>query len=281
MTDQTKRTHHYHAEAFALIGNLSHPVAQEVKPIAYSKLAEEGGYLSQRLEKYRLEAVASFQSAYTHVAGSLENKPGHGWNTLTTSVIEGFNVLDVVTADRIVAQIGTEHPLKGYVPTVTFLGTRFENLRIAGHPVNISFDPEMLGPKPADDLPYSTSSHLLDRVTAQHRRIGGQSDVPTEVSSRYNQLPSNSTQQRVIECSLVNQAEGGYPGRSFGHVIDVPHFGQIYLATLKVEESDFDAPTQTFKKTLITLNMIELRMGCIGGGTLSGGGNKTNGGTYP
>ena len=281
MTDQTKRAHHYHAEAFALIGNLTHPVAQEVKPIAYSKLAEEGGYLSQRLEKYRLEAVASFQSAYTHVAGSLENKPGHGWNTLTTSVIEGFNVLDIVTADRIVAQIGTEHPLKGYVPTVTFLGTRFENLRIAGYPVNLSFDHEMLGPKPANDLPYSSGSHVIERVTAQHRRISSQSDVPTEVSSRYNQLPSNSTQQRVIECSLVNQAEGGYPGRSFGHVIDVTHFGQIYLATLKVEESEFDAPSQTFKKTLITLNMIELRMGCIGGGTLSGGGNKTNGGTYP
>jgi hypothetical protein len=281
MTDQTARTHHYHGEAFALIGNLSHPVAQEVKPIAFSKLAEEGGYLSQRLEKYRLEAVVSFQSAYTHVAGNLEKKPGHGWNTLTTAVIEGFNVLDVVTADRIVAQIGTEHPLQGYVPTVTFLGTRFENLRISGYPVNITFDHEMLGPKPANDLPYSSASHVIDRVTAQHRRISSQSDIPTEVSSRYNQLPSSSTQQRVVECSLVNQVEGGYPGRSFGHVIDVPHFGQIYLATLRIEESDYDAEKQTFKKTLITLNMIELRMGCIGGGTLSGGGNKTNGGTYP
>lgn len=281
MTDQTKRTHHYHAEAFALIGNLTHPVTQEVKPIAYSKLAEQGGYISQRLEKYRLEAVASFQSAYTHVAGNLEQKPGHGWNTLTTSVIEGLNVLDVVTADRIVAQIGTEHPLKGYVPTVTFLGTRFENLRIAGHPVNISFDPEMLGQKPANDLPYSTSSPVRDRVAAQHRRIGSQTDVPTEVSSRYNQLPSSSTQQRVVECSLVNQVEGGYPGRSFGHVIDVPNFGKIYLATLKLEESDFDAPTQTFKKTLITLNMIEMQLGCIGSGSLTSGSGKTNGGTYP
>lgn len=281
MTDQTKRTHHYHAEAFALIGNLHHPVAQEVKPIAYSKLAEEGGYLSQRLEKYRLEAVASFQSAYTQVAGNLEQKPGHGWNTLTTSVIEGLNVLDVVTADRIVAQIGTEHPLKGYVPTVTFLGTRFENLRIAGHPVHLSFDLEFLGPRSADDQPYSAASHVTERVASQHKRINSHRDLPPEVASRYNQLPSSSTEQRVIECSLVNQAEGGYQGRSFGHVVDVPNFGKLYFATLKVEESDFDASTQTFKKTEITLKMIEMQLGCIASGTLEAGSGKTNGSSYP
>lgn len=281
MTDQTGRTHRYHAEAFALIGGLHHPVAQEVKPIAYSKLAEEGGYISQRLEKYRLEAVASFQSAYTHVAGNLENKAGHGWNTLTTSVIEGLNVLDVVTADRIVAQIGTEHPLDGYVPIVTFLGTRFENLRIAGHLVNIDFDHEILGPRPVNDLPYSAASHVIEKVTTQHQRIRGHRALPPEVGSRYNQLPSSSTEQRVVECSLVNQAEGGYPGRSFGHVIDVPNFGKIYLATLKLEESDFDPSKQTFKKTQITLNMIEMQMGCIGSGTLTAGSGKTNGSSYP
>jgi hypothetical protein len=60
-------------------------------------------------------------------------------------------------------------------------------------------------------------------------------------------------------------------------VIDVPNFGKIYLATLKIEESDFDPKTGVPKKTEITLNMIELQMGCVGSGGLTGGSGKTNG----
>jgi len=58
-------------------------------------------------------------------------------------------VLDVLTADRVVGQIITEHPLVGYVPIISFLGTRFENLRIAGHPVELDLDLNILGDKPA------------------------------------------------------------------------------------------------------------------------------------
>jgi len=39
--------------------------------------------------------------------------------------LEGFNVVDIITADRVVAQVSTEHPMvEGHVPTVTFLGSR-------------------------------------------------------------------------------------------------------------------------------------------------------------
>ncbi len=58
--------------------------------------------------------------AYTQVAGNRSTKSGQGWTTLTTSVIEGLNVLDVVTADRVVGQTITEHPLEGYVPSDQF-----------------------------------------------------------------------------------------------------------------------------------------------------------------
>ena len=57
----------------------------------------------------------------------------------------------MVTADRVVGQTITEHPLVGYVPSISFLGTRFENLRIAGYPVEVEFDHGIFGPKPIDD----------------------------------------------------------------------------------------------------------------------------------
>lgn len=280
MPDPPKRYHVYNAEAEALSGNLTLPLTQEVKPPTYVQLNERGGYVSQHAENYRLGGVVSFRSAYAQVGGNPDTKSDHGWNTLTTSVIEGLNVLDIVTADRIVCQISTDHPLIGYVPTVTFLGTRFENLRIAGHELKLNMDLDMLGPKPGKDAGYLSNRDFQKRVTAQRERVKGLKNLPAEIAEQYGQAQSSGGKPGSINCSLVNQVEGGYPGRSFGHAIDVPNFGKIYLATLKVEESDFETPTGAPRKTTITLKMIEMVMGCVGGGTVSGGSGKTNGSNY-
>jgi hypothetical protein len=277
------RYHEYDAEAVALSGSLRLPLIQEVEPPTFVKLNERGGYLSQHAENYRLGGAVSFRSAYTQVAGNPSDKTaaGHKWNTLTTAVIEGLNVLDIVTADRIVCQISTDHPLVGYVPAVTFLGTRFENLRIAGHTVKLDLDLNILGDKPKDDASYTSNRDFIKRIAAQRDRIQSQKNVPTEISSRYNRLPAISAKQETIECSLVNQSEGGFPGRCFGNALDVPHFGKIYLGTLTLKQSDFDSKTGAPKKTIIAVNMIEMVMGCVGGGGLVGGGGKTNGQSFP
>ena len=235
--------HIYDAEAEALSGCLRLPLIQEVKPPTFVKLNERGGYLSQHAENYRLGGAVSFRSAYTQVAGNPATKDGHGWNTLSTSVIEGLNVVDIVTADRIVCQISTDHPPVGYVPTVTFLGTRFENLRIAGHAVKLDLDLNMLGEKPESDAAYTSNRDFIKRIAAQRDHIQSQKNIPTEISTRYSRLSAISAKHEKIECSLVNQSEGGFPGRCFGNAIDVPNFGKIYLATLTVEQSDFDTPT--------------------------------------
>jgi hypothetical protein len=279
MAGESKRVHTYHAEATVLSGNLTLPLEQEIKPQAYAKLPGEGGYLSQRPCSYRLEGVISVGSAYTQVGGNPDPKPGHGWSTLCTSVVEDLNVMDVVTADRVVAQISTEHPLEGYVPTVTFLGTRFENLRIAGHPVKLDLDPNILGAKPASDAPYTSDPGFISRVSSQYQRIASQQNVPADLAERYNRLPSTSENQESIECSLVHHADGSYPGRSFGHVIDVPNFGRIHLAVLRLEHSEYEKGVP--KQTLFNLTMMKLHMGCVAAGKVALANSKTNGGTQP
>jgi hypothetical protein len=283
MPEATDRTHLYHAEATVLHGDLHHPLVQEIKPQSNVKLAQEGGYLSEHAEPYRLEGVISFSKAYTQVAGNPDPKEGHGWSTLTTAVVENLNVLEVVTADRVVAQISTDHPLVGYVPTVHFLGTRFENLRIAGHPVNVQMhpDPSFLGEKPPDDGPYTRHPALLERLEQQFDRIRNTQNVPDEIARRYNGVSSTSDGVESIECSLVDKADGPYPGLCFGHVIHVPGFGKIHLAVLKIEHSDYDKQLRVWKKTLFDLTMIELEMGCIGGGKSGIGNTITNGSTEP
>jgi hypothetical protein len=192
-----------------------------------------------------------------------------------------LNILDVVTADRVVAQISTEYPLVGYVPHISFLGTRFENLRIAGHEVKITIDPDLFGSKPEGDAPYSNSRSFLERAAGLYERIRAMASTPAEILERYNQLPSVTDTSESVECSLVNQAEGLYPGRTFGHVIDVPNFGKIYLATVRLEQSDYQKGTGIPKCTEISLTMIEIKLGCVASGKIAVGNSKTNGGTKP
>jgi hypothetical protein len=280
MDEEVKRYHSYFAEASAFEGSLELPFVQRFCAPTFSKLKQEGGYVSQHADNFRLGGVISFKSAYTQVAGNRDTKPDHGWNTLATAVIEGFNVLDVVTADRIVAQMSTDHPPIGYVPTVTFLGTRFENLRIAGHPVNLDIDTNILGSKPAQDAPYTSDPGFLERVTRQYERIRGHQNLPDEIGKHYNQLPSSKVNRESIECSLVNQAEGSYPGHSFGHVIDVPNFGRISLGVLRLEQSEFNDKGIPMKTT-IRLTMVKMNWGCPISGSGGGGSLINNGGTKP
>jgi hypothetical protein len=275
------RTHKYNAEATVLSGNLILPLVQEIRAQARIALPDSGGYTSQHAENYRLEGVISYRSAYTQVAGNRSTKPDQGWTTLTTSVIEGLNVLDVVTADRVVGQTITEHPLEGYVPSVNFLGSRFENLRIAGHPVALDINLNILGSKPANDAFYAHDPGVSGRVANQYKHILGHNDLPEDLRERYNRLSSSLRGAESVECSLVNQVAGSFPGRSYGHIIDIPDFGKVVLGKLTVTPDDAKPGTQTPRKTTIKLTMIDMEFGCAIAGGVGFVGGSTNGGTLP
>ncbi len=275
------RTHRYHAEATILSGDLRLPLVQKIEPQAHAHLKDQGGYLSERSENYRLESVISFRSAYTHVAGNRSSKTGQGWTTIATTVIEGLNVLEVVTADRIVGQTITEHPLVGYIPRVSFLGSRFENLRIAGHLVELDLDLDVLGQKPANDAPYTRHEELMNRLQKQYSRILGHNQLPSDLSEQYNRVNASLGSAEALECSLVNQAAGRYPGLSFGHKIRIPDFGEITLAKVTLNHADPHPDKKTPRQTTVGLTMIDFNFGCAIDGRASTGTGSTNGGTAP
>ncbi len=281
MSETSERTHHYHAEATILSGHLHLPLAQEIQPQTHALLPKVGGYFSEHVAEYRLEGVISFKSAYTQVAGNQDPKPGHGWATLTTTVVEGLNVLEVLTADRVVGQIITEHPLEGYVPRISFLGTRFENLRIAGHPVHLDFDANILGDKPDGDGQYSKESGLTTRVKSQYNRILQSEGLHDDLRESYNRLSSTLGSGEAVECSLVNRVSGSHPGASFGHIIHVPDFGKIILARLKVTHDDHKTPTGAPRITNINLTMVDLELGCAVKGNVPIGNGSSNGSSNP
>jgi hypothetical protein len=279
MSEVNQRTHTYHAEATAFSGSIIQPLKQKIYPQAYSKLGDQGGYLSQSSEQFRVENVLSYKSAHTQVAGQLDPKEGLGWSTLATSVVEGLNILDVLTADRVVAQVSTVHPLTGYVPNISFLGTRFENLRIAGHKVELRLDLDLFGNKPAGDRPYIGDPDVDERIGRQHKAVLACDHLPDAVAARYVAQPVGEKGATTVNGSLGSDVGGSYPGRTFGHMIDIPNFGQIYLATIRLEHSDFEKGIP--KKTLLQLKMLEVKVGCIASGDVDASDAVANGATVP
>jgi hypothetical protein len=175
--------HYFHAEAHALTGHLNLPFKEQIKKQAFVKLegqleglsdAEKAqrGYFSQHAKNFRLEGIISYAAAHTQVSGHQSSKHPGASVTLATSVVEDLNVLNVVTADRVVAQVSTTHFPERYTPEVTFLGTHFENLRIARHKAEPFLKLDMCSQKLAGDqtrVGHDTS--FMAAVKAQYTRL--------------------------------------------------------------------------------------------------------------
>jgi hypothetical protein len=279
MDASQERVFHYHAASNALGGVLTHPYKTVISTAANSALANAGGYNSSPTVPYHLDHILHCERAYTHVTGGDED--GH-WATLTTAVVEGVNLLEVVTADKIVAQISSKHPKVGNVPIVSFVGSQFVNLRINGKLVEPVLDLHPLPGKPvppkgnnsSKDKSQVSSFHHQDvrKLAAdQSRKMTRHSHVPDWVKRRYGWLESvNEINNRGhLLCTLVKEIKGSDPDYTYGQVIHVPGFGNVFLA-----EVTLDAKTYH-------LTMLRAEMGCASSGTVSMSAASTNGKPQP
>ena len=275
-------THRFHAEAQALEGRIDFPFSSPIEPQAHTKIPETGGYFSQRTDSFRVEGIVSYSAAHTQVSGHQEQKHGNPFITLATSVIENLNILNVITADRVVAQVSTEHPVGGYVPKVTFLGTTFHNLRIGGFPVEVELDLEMPNDHPRG-VAYTQHDGFMARVRERLGLVRQQGDgLPEEIRTRYALDVSNlDNGGEKTEFSIVKRVEGTFPGRAFGNVLEIFNFGKVFLGNVTIEQRDPAKGTDIHKETLIKLNMVEVRMGCIATGQVTAGSTSNNGSSGP
>jgi hypothetical protein len=262
-------THRYHAEATALEGELKLPLAQTIERQAYAKVHEDGGYLSQHSKPFRVEGIVSYAAAHTQVSGHEEEKHGNPFVTLSTSVVEDLNILNVVTADRVIAQVSTEHPRAGYIPSVTFVGTQFVNLRIAGHPVEVDLDWEILHDYPGGKQPITRHEGLFKRLG---ERLGFTAPDP---NTSKDLPPEDKTEFSLVKGIRNNP----FPEKCKGHVIDIPHFGKIYLAVVRILHTG--QKEDVYRETHVELTMVEAVMGCIASGNVNCCVTKNNGSTDP
>jgi len=260
----------YSAEANVFSANLEQPIQEDIAPTAMLSLDKIGGYKYQPAGKLQVQGLISYRSGYSQVAGHPSSKRD-GFTTLATAVVEDLNILDVITADRIVGQISTTHPVYdydkrfGHVPSVTFLGTRFDNLRISGHKVEVERNLHILGPRPERDRSYFEDDNVFKRLAHQFANIHRTPDLPDWASEDLAWNEDEVRNNGEMKLSLVNSISGA-PGTTFGHVIDLPHFGKIFLGELTVKREKTQDPKKEPDRYSFHLNMVRTKLGCLAHG---------------
>jgi hypothetical protein len=269
------KVHYFHAEASSLGGFIDKPNQKAIPCQASASLPAVGGHATNRTEAFNFEGVVSCTSAYSRVSGRHLEEDGSP-STLVTSVIEGFNLLEVVTADRIVAQISMEHPAAGGPPIVSFTGSRFEGLKIGGHDASLTLNSSLLegggGAAAREQINWplfqKTGRQQAAKLVKSAKSSG---DTYQWVVDRYGwMVPDREPETpESILCSLVDGVDPAVPGKSFGHVLQIPNFGKVIFG----EVLAFPAA--------VHLSMIRAELGSPTSGALSIGSVKGNGGTYP
>jgi hypothetical protein len=278
MRPSAEKVFYYHADANSLGGFISHPFQKIVPSQASVALPAVGGFATTRTGAFNFEELVSCRTAYTRVSGG-QAAPGAPFSTVVTSVVEGLNILELITAERIVAQISVDYPLDGGLPQVSFTGSHFEGLKIGGCVHSLTLDSKLqecgrpLGAsRPSISWPLfqETGAKLAAKLNSDVEKADD-GDEFRWLTERYGWMASDREQKACgsVLCSLVESIAPGVPGRSFAHVLEVPEFGRLFFAEIVA----FPASVQ--------LSMIRAELGCGVGGKMNAAHAAVNGAGYP
>jgi hypothetical protein len=250
-------TFHYHACAHAFSGRFTRPFDHLIDVQAASSLPVIGGHGNSRIENFQFSEFVSFKRGYTHVSGGHQADDDSN-NTLVTATVEGLNILDVLTADRVVARLYSKHPAGEPEGCVTMVGSKFENLKIAGYKVDVELDCELF-----ENVRTFKDAQKAFEKDAAFRKIALD---PFHTGHELQPQGPNG----AFVCSLVKEMNTSCPGvKRTGHSFYVHGFGKIFLGELIIVHGER------------TLTMIRLELGSAvsGGGTVAAA--TANGRTYP
>jgi hypothetical protein len=273
MEASTKRTFHYHADASPLGGHITHPFEKIVHSQASTSLAQAGGHAESRIDSYQLDNMVTSGPAYSHTTGVVNKKNGT-WTTLVTSVVEDLNVFEVVTADRIVSKLHVEYPQQGDHPRISIIGSKFVNLRVNGESINPILDIDLLKSESKGKFPdkHLTEEKIFNnKVSSHYKKITETKGAPEWLAGRHASMKSPESRKKkgYVLCSLVEELQGAKSGTSFGHVLHVPGFGNVFFGELVVAPNSY------------RLTMMRIEMGCLAEGNISVASAFSNGAGIP
>ncbi len=247
MSSHPRKPLQFHAGGHAFSAEFTRPMPHCVPAVASVSLPSIGGHAHARVESFEVPRLVCIKSAHSHVSGSFQDE-----NTATsdaTTTVQGLNVLDMITADRITARLTSERKLGATEGHILALGSVFENLRIGGYEFKIKLRHELL-------VENKTHEELAKKV-AKDKESG----------------KIAATKDKVTLCSLVEEIETDFPGLSARdkkcHIVEIPQFGTISFAEV------IATPGQ------ITLTMLRFDLGSPTAGKGTAGETTMNGPQYP
>jgi hypothetical protein len=200
MQSLDKKLYYFRADASALGGYLEQPFEKNIRTIAPVSLPPVGGFAMARSEAFTLNEIVSCSSAYTRVSG---RELDGSISILVTAVVEDLNLLEVVTARRIVSQLSISIP-KGGERQISLVGSRFEGLHVAGT--------EAFRGPPIQRIGWARGGKLTQNTEDRDDKKAGKSAAKGDAWR-----------------SMIDGCEGPGP-----HTVIIPGFGRITLGQLLV-----------------------------------------------
>jgi hypothetical protein len=235
----------YHATTLGLAGHFTHPFNQTIRPQAAVALPELGGYVHESVKNFNFRDAIMFDRAVAIAAGSFCERD-QAYDATAAVSIEGLNILNVVTADRIVSRVASSHPKDGSEPSINPIGSCFDNLRIAGYKVEVELATDTF-----TDFP--TCASFTKALDDPDRKTEALSHLIGKVGDTY-------------ECSLVRSIKGlGREIEVNGNEIKIPGFGILRLGS-------FEIAARRRK-----VSMLQFELGSTPAGPGSAGGAEGNG----
>ncbi len=285
----SKHRYHYHASAHAVSGEFWRPFQRVIEVQAPSVLPSIGGVGNSRADNFRLDDFVSFRAGYTHVAGSemqltddngivlkgAKGQPRIAHTTQVTATVEGLNILDVITADRIVGRLTSVHDPEdkeaGGEARIIVIGSRFENLRIAGCDVHVSLHHELFLKLEtfgaACSLPNKHELWKLAEETA--KAVDPDAKIEKGPPEAHGAVLCSLVKEVKFKCPEEGQDECPGVTRHGRHRFHVQEFGNVYLGEVLIQHGQK------------TLTMLRVELGSPSGASMTAVQALSNGRTWP
>ncbi len=279
---KTLRTFLYHAHGFAISGVIFRPKEEHIPTQGMATLATTGGSAKAPVNQpFAYENIVSFKRSDTVITGTSPKK--NVYETDMKVTIEGLNIMDRFTADKVVTHIRCTHTLGDFgkenrdrseiVPGES----EISGAKVDGEPLNVSLDNKNFFNKYSNYArlreAYKKSS-FRDEVQQRFHWVPGKSKrkIPPPVETRYKwaeRLKKKLPEHGHILCSVVDDIQSPKLGDYiFGNMIVLPDFGTIYLGDYFVDKHG------------TRLEMVRVEIAKPFYGTICDGG-QGNGNGYP
>jgi hypothetical protein len=277
-----KASFYYQADSSALGGFFEHPFQKIIPSQASVALPAVGGFATVRTEAFNFEGVISCAFAETTVAGrrveaGTQNEKDDSFSVSITAVIEGLNILDTITADRIVAKVSIDTPLNGTAPRISLVGSQFEGIRVGGYEASPTLNSDLVNAgRDAAGRPTVTYSNFEETGGQQAEELrkcipAGEEGAWRWALEKYQWMTKEKPAARsgFVLCSLVDGIQGGVAGSSIGHILEIPGYGRVFLGEI-IASRDY-----------VQLAMVRAELGCHYQGGVSAATTTAGGRTIP